>query len=170
MEGEIWKVIPGFSNYMASNKGRIKNIKTGYITLGSLDDAKYRRFTLYNDDGVKIHTKVHILVAKAFLPNPDNLPEVNHKNKNHEDNRVENLEWVSHKKNMQHFFKEEGIKHNNARPIKCVETGEIFPSLRKAAEAKHVNKERIRVSANDKEGKRKSAGYHWKWIDGGKQS
>ena len=170
MEGEIWKIIPGFSNYMASNKGRIKNIKTGYITLGSLDDAKYRRFALYNDDGVKIHTKVHILVAKAFLSNPDNLPEVNHKNKNHEDNRVENLEWVSHKKNMQHFFKEEGIKHNNARPIKCVETGEIFPSLRKAAEAKHVNKERIRVSANDKEGKRKSAGYHWKWIDGGKQS
>lgn len=170
MEGEIWKIIPGFSNYMASNKGRIKNIKTGYITLGSLDNAKYRRFTLYNDDGVKIHTKVHILVAKAFLPNPDNLPEVNHKNKNHEDNRIENLEWISHKKNMQHFFKEEGIKHNNARPIKCVETGEIFPSLRKAAEAKHVNKERIRVSANDKEGKRKSAGYHWKWIDGGKQS
>ena len=48
---------------------------------------------------------VHTLVAQAFIPNPYNKKEVNHKNRNKEDNSVENLEWVTHQENMTHYYK-----------------------------------------------------------------
>lgn len=49
---------------------------------------------------------VHQLVAQAFIPNPYNKKEVNHKNRNKEDNSVENLEWVTHQENMDHYYRE----------------------------------------------------------------
>ena len=53
-------------------------------------------------DGVKVTVDTHKLVAEAFIPNPDNLPEINHKNGNHEDPDVSNLEWVTSEENREH--------------------------------------------------------------------
>lgn len=105
-EGEIWKDVVGWENsYSVSNFGRIKSKartragKNGTESIISekikktyTDEDGYERVSLYEDNKTKL-LGVHRIVAEAFLPNPDNLPQVNHLNSNKTDNRAENLEW-----------------------------------------------------------------------------
>ena len=94
---EIWKKIEGYEGYEVSNEGRVRGDK------GVLKKEKtrcgYLRVTLYKD-GKQKHFQIHRLVAAAFCSNPEYLPCVNHKNEDKTDNRVENLEWCSHKYNI----------------------------------------------------------------------
>ena len=103
---EIWKDVVGYKNYMVSNLGRIYSEKNGGKILTPSFDGKHRymQVTLVNNGVVK-RELVHRIVAKAFLENPDNKPEVNHKNCVTYDNRVENLEWVTKNENMKHAYK-----------------------------------------------------------------
>lgn len=72
-----------------------------YILCGGMDNDGYHLVTLHHN--LKYYTrKVHRLVAEAFIPNPDNLPEVNHKNGDKMDNNVSNLEWVDTYDNVHH--------------------------------------------------------------------
>lgn len=95
---EIWKDIKGYEGlYQVSNWGRVKSLKYGKerILKPQKDRGGYLRIGLYKDRKFKL-TKIHRLVAEAFLENPDNLPEVNHRDENKKNNRVENLEWCTH--------------------------------------------------------------------------
>jgi len=96
---EIWKDIEGYPNYQVSNMGRVKSLnylRTGKekILKSCNNNKGYIYVNLYKE-GKQKHYLIHRLVAQAFIPNPDNLPEVNHKNENPTDNRVENLEWCT---------------------------------------------------------------------------
>ena len=97
---EEWRDIKGYEGkYMVSNKGNIKSLnyrRTGKekIIKGVPDGHGYLQVKLYKD-GKDKKGKIHRLVAQAFLENPNSLPEVNHKNEDKTDNRVENLEWCS---------------------------------------------------------------------------
>lgn len=75
----------------------------------------YKKVRLYGKNGQVSRYFIHRLVAQAFIPNPDNLPEVNHKDCDHTNNHVSNLEWVSREQNLQHSYdsgmKREGEKH-----------------------------------------------------------
>lgn len=99
---EQWKVIDGCKNYFISNYGIVKSPKT--ILKQQLDVDGYSIVKI-KYDGKRRNVKVHRLVAKAFILNPLNKPQVNHINGVKTDNRVENLEWVTAKENVIHEFK-----------------------------------------------------------------
>jgi hypothetical protein len=92
MFAEEWKDILDYENYEVSNLGNVKNKKTGRI-LKSYDKGGYAVVGLSKTKG-KIF-QVHRLVCQAFIPNPENKPQVNHKDKNGLNNNVENLEWMT---------------------------------------------------------------------------
>ena len=96
---EVWKPVVGFEKYSVSNTGRIKN-PFGKILKPSPNYKGYLRVSLSSESIKHKHYFVHRAVALAFIPNPDNLPQVNHKNHNVQDNRIENLEWCTNEYNQ----------------------------------------------------------------------
>ena len=104
---EIWKDIPGYEGlYKISNKGQVLSLRTGRIRADVRDGNGYRGIQLSDEHHKKHRLKVHRLVALTFLgPPPDNSYQVNHKNLDKADNRVENLEWVTPIENMRHAYK-----------------------------------------------------------------
>lgn len=94
---EEWKtiIIDGINtNYMISNLGRVKSLKRNIILSTYINHSGYECARLMIN-GKRFGTGVHRLVAQAFIPNPNNWPQVNHKDENPLNNRVENLEWCT---------------------------------------------------------------------------
>lgn len=105
MKEEVWKYIPGTKHkYKASSIGKIMECFTDYAKGKVLNQTKASEYPTVRitKNGKKRYYMAHRLVAEAFLPNPNKLPLVNHKNKNKFDNRVENLEWCTSKQNILH--------------------------------------------------------------------
>jgi hypothetical protein len=88
--------------YEVSNLGRVRNVKTGKYLKGELHSKGYLRVQLYGEDRKNKRYFVHRLVGLAFIPNPDNKPQVNHKDGNKQNNEVTNLEWATVQENGQH--------------------------------------------------------------------
>lgn len=102
---ETWKDITGYEGrYQISSMGRVKSFaqdrKHGKIKLGNLNHKGYLTILLYDSSGRPKWYPVHRLVATTFIPNPDNLPQVNHKDENKRNNCVENLEWCTNDYNI----------------------------------------------------------------------
>lgn len=99
---EIWKNIEGFEGiYQISNLGRVRStharrkLNDGYFILKPLPQDGYLAYTLYDNKHKKRRFLAHRLVALAFIPNPNNYPQVNHKDENKSNNCVDNLEWCT---------------------------------------------------------------------------
>lgn len=114
MQKEIWKQVPGLEGLcLASNQGRIKSLSRSYIDARGhhcrtkeliLTPWKRGRLSYYCVEICGKAYTVHRLVALAFIPNPENKPEIDHKNRNRFDNNVENLRWVTHTENMRNPY------------------------------------------------------------------
>lgn len=108
---EIWKDIPGYEGlYQISNLGNIKSFcrKNTIIRKATNDGYGYLQLCLTKNKKIKEH-KVHRLVAEAFIPNPENLPQINHKDENKHNNCVDNLEWCSAEYNINYGTRNEKI-------------------------------------------------------------
>lgn len=156
-----WISVEGYERYSVNEYGIVKNNETGMILLPIKNKAGYLTVCLYN--GEKKTVRIHRLVAKAFIPNPENKPFINHKNGIKTDNRVCNLEWVTSSENNLHKCRVLGKKSTNEPnpkiSVKCVETGETFNSMSDAA--RKYKTQPIHISECCR-GKRKTAGgLHW---------
>ena len=109
LPGEVWKK---YQTWEVSNMGRIRT-KKGHITYGFNQGGGYVSF----HDGKSKSTVVHVMVAKAFIPNPENLPVVNHKDGNKTNNKVENLEWTTYSGNAKHAHRMALIKRSKSLDI-----------------------------------------------------
>ena len=123
LSGEEWRDIVGYEGlYMVSNMGRIKSFYSNKarIIKPSKRSDEYISVGLYKG-GHSVTHYVHVLVARAFLLNPEDKPQLNHINGDKTDNRVENLKWVTGSENMNHAYKiglanaTKGICHPNAK-------------------------------------------------------
>lgn len=102
---EVWKDVVDFEGlYEVSSLGRIRNTKTGAIKAQCLQSNKrYIQVQLWKNNQ-HYGELVHRIVARAFIPNPLNKPQVNHLDKNDQNNRADNLEWVTCSENHKHAF------------------------------------------------------------------
>lgn len=106
MQQEQFKIISGFENYSVSNEGRIRRETKGVMAkVGVIKNPQVNKKTGYTHVKVsgsegKRSMAIHRLVAVHFIPNPYGRKEVDHINRDKEDNRVENLRWVTRRENM----------------------------------------------------------------------
>ena len=118
MELEQWKMVPDYEGmYMVSNLGRVKSIRFGrerILKASTSQSGKGYKQVCLCKNGVKKYIGVHILVAMAFIPNPKNLPEVNHKDEDKSNNCVDNLEWCTASENSLHRCRV--LNHYKAKP------------------------------------------------------
>ena len=96
---ESFKIVESHPNYEVSNMGHIRNKRTGKLLNPYIGPGGYLNVKLDNQN-----CKLHILVAIAFVPNPENKPIVNHKKGNKMDPRASQLEWVTQSENIQHAW------------------------------------------------------------------
>lgn len=173
-QDEVWKDVVGYEGlYRISNQGTVcrlyKNGKVNFMTPRILNG--YWRVKLCNGNTQKEYF-LHRLIAQAFIPNPENKPEINHINGIKTDNRIENLEWVTRSENAIHATKTGLLKYSeyrynrtrdvNSKPVMCVETGKIYVSCTEAGKDIKTDAAHIGECIS---GKRNTAGgYHWKLV------
>lgn len=132
---EIWKDIPNYDGYQASNIGRIRTFvfhgKNTRIKKQSICNG-YLSVNIGNK-----RLKSHRLIASAFINNPFNKEQINHINGIKTDNRIENLEWVTRKENLKHSFKCLGRKSNGSKKsnVLNLQTGIYYNSISEAFRA-----------------------------------
>ena len=185
---EIWRPVKGYEGrYEVSSLGRLRSldreivtnnqhrsfrtIKAGRIMIPKINHGGYLRIGLTDENCKQRYFAIHRLVAEAFLPNPEGLPQVNHKNEDKADNRVENLEWCT---NMYNIHYGTGIERCASKRHKCVgkysidgELLAIFPSPKAAALDIGAKENSIRSNASGNSNGKTVYGYVYKYIDNG---
>lgn len=161
-----WISVKSNERYCVNRNGEVMNAETGLILRPSVNKAGYQVVFLCHPKTHKKRTvRVHRLVAEAFLDNPEGKEDVNHKDGNKQNNKVENLEWATRSENMLHRCRVLGKKSTNIpnplKPVICVETGEIFKS--RAEAARWANTQPVHINECC-EGRRKTAG-GFRWFD-----
>lgn len=175
-----WKDIKGYEGkYQVSNLGEVRSLNYGGTNntkiMKSRTDCKgYKRIQLSKNGKPKTY-KVHRLVAIAFIPNPNSLPQVNHKNEVKDDNRASNLEWCTNKYNCNYGTRSrrqgesiKGVNNSQARKVMLVNTGKIFNTVTEASNKYNVHRSAIakccrgeyKFAGKDEEGNK----LIWKYI------
>lgn len=180
---EVWKDVSGFEGiYEVSNFGRVKSCERVImrsngrpmnfpekVMTPSVNHKGYEIIDMQNH-GKRSGGFVHRLVAKAFIPNPENKKTVNHKDGNKRNNHVDNLEWMTNLENMRHGF-EKGLLTNKyaseSRKRKVAQIGtegvvvNVFDSIQEAEDITKI----YNISAVCRGVRPRAGGYQWKYVD-----
>ena len=158
-----WKIIIGFPTYSVSDDGKVRNNKTGKILSPYTDSNGYPTVRLYRAGGSSAK-RVHRLVAEAFIPNPLNLHDINHKDGNKNNNHKLNLEYCTHSHNMLHSYRVlgKGARNRERNGVLCVETSSVYPTVEAAAKAVGRSSMAIRKCLYGRT--KTAAGCHWRDV------
>ncbi len=149
------KPILGWESYYSITKDlKVKNLKTGEFLKPYPNSQGYMVVTLCVNQYKKLVT-MHRLVAKAWIPNPENKPEINHINSNRLDYSIENLEWCTHFENMLHAkksgrmieFSTKGKEYlSKSKWVLDLRTGIYYQNMKDAAKARDINPGTVRAT------------------------
>lgn len=166
---ENWRDIEGYEGlYMVSDRGRVKSLNyrnTGKEKILKRIKNKWGYLTIrLHKDGKQKDYRVNRLVAKTFIPNPENYPDVNHRDEDKTNNAVDNLEWCTRKHNCNYGSRNEKISKSKNIPVMCIETGEVFSSYKEAQEKTGIFANSIGACAKHKKRHYTAGRFHWKLV------
>lgn len=163
----MWKRIKGFEDsYLISEDGQVWSIRSEKFLKPRIDRYGYEAVVL-SVCGIPHYKTVHRLVAQAFIPNPNNLPTVNHINEDKRDNRVANLEWMSVADNDNY-----GIRNEKMANTKCLSpveqvftdgTSKRYKGVKDAAMQTGIN--RCCIAKCCKNLRKTAGGYKWRYAN-----
>lgn len=176
---EYWKDVVGYEDlYLVSNLGRIKTLykrKYGSIINVYINQQGYC-FVRLNKNKKRTGLLLHRLVAKAFIPNPENKPQVNHKDGNKQNNKVDNLEWVTSSENMKHSWNNNLMSYNTYNSFNNNHKGKTvlqldiegnlintYTSLTEASKTTGIKSSNISACCLNKQRYKTAGGYVWKY-------
>ena len=189
---EIWKDIEGYEGiYQVSNLGRVRSLDrevpncnaAGYVGTKILRGKILKPLKMANSGYMEVHLKsngqvkhgrIHRLVAEAFIPNPDNLPEINHKDEDKTNNRADNLEWCDRQYNSNYGTRlirisdtKKGNYYNMRSVQQLSEDGKVirtYPSVKEAAAQTGASESVIIRICKGQKGQT-AKGYRWRYAE-----
>lgn len=166
-----WYDIPGHPNHQASLRGHIRHKKTKHVLKPHIDKDGYYRMSLGSVDNVPVHRAVCLAI---YGEPPKGKTQVNHMDSNRENNFFLNLEWVTPSENVRHAYKYGNLdpliglakaREANMKPVRNVDTGEVFASVKECADKYGVKQTSIsRVLTGSRKGQR-IHGYHLEYAE-----
>lgn len=165
----MWKEVAVNPKYEVNENGEVRHRERKQILRGKIDRYGYKVITMSSGDRKKPQSvTAHRLVAMAFIPNPDNLPSVNHKDEDKLNNRVENLEWCDNLYNTRYGTGQQRSRDARKRPVEAVRDGVVvqrYNCVGDAAEALGVSPSSIKDVLRKKRWHKSCRGFEWRFAE-----
>lgn len=164
----MWKQTQINPKYEVSDDGQVRTISSGHIKAQKTDRYGYKVVCLSETKTIRKSVTVHRLVAQAFIPNPNNYPQVNHKDENKANNRVDNLEWCTAHYNSHYGTGRCRSDKGRCKPIEAWKNGKLvktYPSTVEASKELGINRATIRGVLKGKKWQHTAGGYEWKYAE-----